>query len=305
MFAVLFSLSLTVCSAAGLPWQSNLQAVSSRKQHFKHERYRLTLQPVSRFVIFTSRANSETPLPVSLVHPIEKQSKRRPRTVIKHQTWVGHEMNFPSRLKTMNEKQIHTTAVLYGTSIFFGVANVCFLMVKQMKEHLSVAPQNKLCGPQRTTNWTVPTSARQKKTINQNKAKNALSQVVFLQPLLYIIRNDSRCTFGSTYSSSCPFANIHAARLAIEIETGLPRIVIHAPNTFAVSSIHELVLEGFLRIDFAVVSMKATAVQCIRARTQLMARRFLFCPGTAARSFMSWCKNRTFKQRNVGWCLWG
>ena len=128
-------------------WVVNLQVVSSRKQHFKHERYRLTLQPVSRFVIFTSRANSETSLRVSLVHPIEKQSKRRPRTVIKHQTWVGHEMNFPSRLKTMNEKQIHTTAVLYGTSIFLlGVANVCFLMVKQMQEHLSVAPQNKLCG---------------------------------------------------------------------------------------------------------------------------------------------------------------
>ena len=100
-------------------WVVNLQVVSSRKQHFKHERYRLTLQPVSRFVIFKSRANSETPLRVSLVHPIEKQSKRRPRTVIKHQTWVSHEMNFPSRLKTMNEKQIHTTAVLYGASILF------------------------------------------------------------------------------------------------------------------------------------------------------------------------------------------
>ena len=46
-------------------------------------------------------------------------SKRRPRTIIKHQTWVGHEMNFPCRLKTMNETQIHMTAVLYGTSFFF------------------------------------------------------------------------------------------------------------------------------------------------------------------------------------------
>ena len=115
---------------------------------------------------------------------------------------------------------------------------------------------------------TVSTGARQKKTLNQNKIKNALSQVVFLQPLLYIVRNDNRCTFGSAYSSSCPFASIHAARLAIEIETGLPRIVIHAPNTFAASSIQELVLEGFLRIDFAVVRIRTTAVRCIRARTQ-------------------------------------
>ena len=133
-------------------WVVNLQVVSSRKQHFKHERYRLTLQPVSRFVIFTSRANSVTPLRVSLVHPVEKHSKRRPRTVIKHQTWVGHEMNFPSRLKTMNEKQYRRLLCCTGHLFFFGVANVCFLMVKQMKEHLSVAPQNKLCGPQRTTN---------------------------------------------------------------------------------------------------------------------------------------------------------
>ena len=79
-------------------------------------------------------------------------SKRRPRTVIKHQTWVGHGMNFPSRLKTMNEKQIRTTAVLYGHLFFLGVAKLCFLMVKHMKEHLSVAPQNKLCGPQCTSN---------------------------------------------------------------------------------------------------------------------------------------------------------
>ena len=118
------------------------------------------------------------------------------------------------------------------------------------------------------------------------KIKNALSQVVFLKPLLYIIRNDNFCTFGSAYGSSCPFASIHAAGFTIQTESRLARIVLHAPNTFTVSSVQELVLEGFHRIEFAVLRLKAVAVWCISTRTRLMSRRFLFCPPTTAWSFM-------------------
>lgn len=61
-----------------------------------------------------------------------------------------------------------------------------------------------------------------------------LSQIVFLQPLLHVIRNLNRPAFPGADGKPSPLASIHVARFAGDIKAWLPRIVIHALDVFAV-----------------------------------------------------------------------